>query len=390
MIKKVAIIGSGPAGLMAASVLSEKNIGVTVFEKRKSIGRKLLVAGSSGLNITNDLPLEQFVPHYTGPKNHWEKIIRNFTPKDWVSWIEGMGMPTFLGTSGRYFIEDKKAARFVKLWQETLIKNKVDFIFSKEWSSLKKLENGRLEVFEKEFDAVILALGGGSWEPQEKPLRWLKVVHELGIKTKTFEARNVGYQVNWSDAFLKKAEGKPIKNVVFSSSRGSKKGELMITRYGLEGTPVYFMGCTETVYLDLKPDLSLDQVVAKLSHSKENLSPMRRVQRLLNLCEGAQEVIFHMIPKEKHPKLTLESLAALIKKFPIKLGAPQPIDEAISSSGGVLWDELNDSLMVKKIPGLYCVGEMIDWDAPTGGFLLQGCVSQGKWVAGALATHLNK
>lgn len=380
MNKKIAIVGSGPAALMAAEVLSLKKVKVCIFEKRKSIGRKLLVAGSSGLNITNDLDHNDFISHYTGPRQHWDKILRSYSPKNWIEWIENLGVSTFLGTSGRYFIEDKKAARFLKLWQEKLEGQGVEFHFEKEWDALEVFDDG-LKVFDQKFDAVILALGGGSWEPKENPLRWTAAIKKLNLEFKEFKSSNVGFKVAWPSAFLKEAEGQPIKNMILHSPRGSKKGEIMITSYGIEGTPVYFMGTTGPVKIDLKPDMTLEAVIKKMEMTRENLSPIRRAQKLLNLTPGAQALIFHMTPKDELKKLTIETLAQKIKAFPIKLLEPQPLAEAISSSGGLSWSELDTGLGVKKIPRLFCAGEMIDWDVPTGGFLIQGCVSQGKWAA---------
>lgn len=374
-MKSVAVIGSGPAGLIVADQLSSAGVAVTLFEKRKSLGRKLLVAGSSGLNITYDAPFDECLAQYGEPSALWKKILSGFTPEDWRAFIEGLGVPTFVGTSKRVFVHDMKAARFLHLWKERLLKQGVRFLFETEWTGLEQT---------RDHDVTVLALGGGSWEPDEKPLRWVKVIQDLGIRFNEFKPSNVGYQVAWPAAFLSRTDGKPLKTIVMHTSRGSKKGEIMITKYGIEGTPVYFVGETGRVTIDLKPDTTVDALAERLESAKENLSPMRRVQKLLKLSVVAEELIFHMTPPHVLRSLSPLQMAERIKAFPLELLGPQPLDEAISSRGGVDWNELDDTLQVKSIPGLYCVGEMIDWDVPTGGFLIQGCVSQGAWVAKAI------
>ncbi|MCM0606561.1 MAG: TIGR03862 family flavoprotein [Xanthomonadaceae bacterium] len=374
-MKNIAIIGSGPAGLMVADQLSDAGMKVTVYEKRKSAGRKLLIAGSSGLNITYDAPLEELVAQYGAPHEMWDKMIRAFTARQWRNWIEELGIPTFVGTSRRVFVEDMKAANLLKLWQERLVTQGVEFRFGTEWGGIAET---------KQYDATILALGGGSWEPDEKPLRWVKILKDLGIKFNDFTASNVGYQVAWPAKFLAESEGKPLKTIVLTSSRGSKKGELMVTKYGLEGTPIYFLGEAGEVRIDLKPDSTIEDLVTRLESAKENLSPMRRVQKMLKLSPVADSLIFHMTEPALLKSLTPSEMAERIKSFPLTLTATQPLDEAISSGGGVDWSELDENLRLKKFPKIYCIGEMIDWDVPTGGFLLQGCVSQAAWVAKAI------
>lgn len=386
-MKTVAIVGSGPAALMMANVVASGGRAVTLVEKRKSAGRKLLVAGSSGLNVTHRLPHEEFISHYTGRRALWDRVLRAFSPSDWLRFIDNLGIGTFEGTSGRYFVEDMKASKLLQAWVKKLQGAGVEFRFGLECTGFVS-KDGTIELCFSDgsvrvFDAVGFALGGGSWEPAEVPLRWPAMFREHGIGFEDFRASNVGYQIAWSEAFLREAEGMPLKNIVIGTRKGERKGDAMVTRYGMEGTPVYFVGQTGEVWIDLKPDLDSAAIVRKLRLARENLSPMRRVKKLLGLCPASEALLFHTL--KDHPRLSpllkegerLQELAAVIKALPLRFGDPQPLSEAISSSGGVRFDELDDEFMLLKMPGAFASGEMLDWDVPTGGFLIQGCVSQG-------------
>jgi predicted flavoprotein YhiN len=234
----------------------------------------------------------------------------------------------------------------------------------------------------RSFHACVLALGGGSYASEDEPVLWPELLTSHGISCIPFEASNTGYTVPWKAAFLQEAEGKPLKNICLSNARGSRRGDLVVTEYGLEGTPIYFLGEPGPCLLDLKPDLSLLDVLARLQKGKENLSPIRRVQKFMNLCEASQSLLFHHAPDAARSDLT--AMASVMKQFPLTLAVPRPLRESISSSGGVAWEELDERFMLRRLPNVYCIGEMIDWDAPTGGFLIQGCVSQGY----SLAHHL--
>lgn len=390
----IVIVGTGPAGLMAAHVLQLAGNQVILVEKRKSSGRKLLVAGSSGLNITFDCPLPAFINNYSAPTGRMERVLNHFTPMNWLQFIEGLGIRTFKGTSRRYFIEGMKAATLLRKWVEVIERSGGIFEFQEELEDFEidtETQLIRLSFSsgeQKVAQAVCLSMGGGSWEKDEVPLRWPRIFERKGIGFTPFQSSNCGFQVEWPIRFLQEAEGQPIKNVVLTSSRGARHGELVITQYGVEGTPVYFAGEVGIVNLDLKPDLTEDQIRKKLTASRENLSPIRRVKKNLNLSPAALALIFHMTPQVILGDL--EMLIQRLKKFPLHLKNRQPLSEAISSSGGVHWDELTDGLMLKKFPGVFLAGEMIDWDAPTGGFLIQGCVSMGHWVGHSISTYLKK
>jgi uncharacterized flavoprotein (TIGR03862 family) len=389
--RKVAVVGSGPAGLLAALEMARAGYEVVIFEKKSGPGRKFLIAGSSGLNITYDCPPGEFVDHYVGPRERFERFLQEFSPAQWIAFIESLGISTFKGTSRRYFVEGMKASRLLRAWLEELERLGARLEYGRECVGFERTEAEGVQLRFADgsdflADAVCFALGGGSYEPKETPLRWPTFFRDQGLAFREFSSSNVGYQVDWPAGLIEEAEGKPIKNVVLSSSRGKRSGDLVITRYGLEGTPVYFAGEVGTVHLDLKPDLSEARLRGKLAMSKENLSPMRRVKRFLNMSEGALALIFHATPKEQLQNL--DALIGLLKHYPVVLREKQPLTEAISSSGGLEWSEVDEDLMLRKFPGVFVAGEMLDWDAPTGGFLIQACVSQGHCAGRAMATFL--
>lgn len=389
----LAVIGSGPAGLMCAAAAARNGARVVIFEKKKGPGRKLLIAGSSGLNISYDHPLESFDQFYTGPRERLKEILKAFPPTAWLLFLHDLGIGTFRGTSRRYFVEGLKASKLLRAWLTRLgqagadIRYEhecVDFeCFEREGQACVRLTFANGSTFEA--TGVCFALGGGSYEENEKPLRWPAFFEKKGLRFNEFEPSNVGYVVNWPEALLKEAEGQPLKNVTLTTARGFKQGELVITRYGLEGTPVYYMGTPGAAFVDLLPDMSLDQIRERLAKPlREKLSPVRQIKKQLSLSPAAQALLFHLTSSDD--RATLERLSALLKALPLQLVEPRPLDEAISSRGGLDWDGVDQNLMLKRFPGVYVAGEMLDWDAPTGGFLIQMCVSQG-FVAGQALTR---
>lgn len=384
---------------MAAFELARSGLRVHLFEKKRGPGRKFLIAGSSGLNVTYDAPLDSFVEYYRGPKERFQKFLSAFPPEDWLRFINDRGIKTFKGTSKRYFVEGLKGSTLLRAWLLELGRLGVLAHYDCECTGFELTRTGQVRLrFSKEndfddleFDAVCFALGGGSWEKTENPLRWPKIFEEKSIRIKQFEPSNVGFEVDWPRDFISqyaKYEGKPLKNITLSTSKGKKRGDVVLTRYGLEGTPVYFLGEVGPAALDLKPDLTHEQILKKLEAMKENRSPLRRVKKLLNLEPTALAILEALAPKEAFQNLNV--MARSIKALPLTLRRPRPLVEAISSTGGLDWSEVDDALMLKKFPGVFVAGEMLDWDAPTGGFLIQGCVSQGHFVARGIKARITQ
>lgn len=389
----VAVIGSGPAGLMAADVLSAGGFAVRLFEKKPVPGKKLLIAGATGLNISHAGPVAGYSANYRGPRERFEALFREFPPTDWLAWIEGLGVKTFLGTSGRYFIAGLKAAPLLKSWIKRLKARGVTFHYGCELKDFQVAEGlGWHLTFANgmgcDAAAACFCLGGGSYEPDEKPLRWPGLFEGKGLAFIPFTPANAGFEVDWPEPFLAEAEGKPLKNVNLISAKATKRGELMITSYGVEGTPVYHAGQPGPVAIDLKPDLTAETILTKMTAIKENLSPLRRAKKALHLSDAALALVFHMTAPETLAEAAL--LARHIKNFPLVFKAQRPLDEAISSAGGVSWEEIGPDYGLKKFPGLFVAGEMIDWDAPTGGFLIQACASQGYAAAQGICHFMRR
>ncbi len=375
-----AIYGSGPAGLMAATVLAEAGVPVTLFERRPSYGRKLLIAGSSGLNVSHHCELDTFISHYRGfPDEVWRRFFSVLSPTDWIGFIEKLGLETFVGTSDRYFVKEMKASGLLRAWRAHLEKLGVSFVPGHEWNGFQPNEG---------FDVTGLFLGGGSWE--DVPPAWPGRMRESGVRVLDFYPANVGFEVAWKAEFLKEAEGQPLKNIILKNRAGSKAGELVVTRYGLEGTPIYFLGQVGLAHVDLKPSLSEAEILVRLQDVRENLSPIRRVKKHLSLGDAAMALLFHHT--DEKTRNDLQALVSRIKMFPVELLRPRPLIEAISSTGGVDLNEVSiefgNELALKRFPSVFAGGEMLDWSAPTGGFLIQGAVTQGAVAGQSMLNYL--
>jgi uncharacterized flavoprotein (TIGR03862 family) len=374
--------------MTATGLAGRPDFTVDLFERRPGFGRKLLVAGSSGLNISHELPPREFADHYTGGRpGFWAGLLADFGVKDWLTFIEhSLGLETFLGTSRRYFVREMKASGLLAAWRKHLEAGGVRFHGTSELTDFTS-ENGvyRLHFGEREIlaDRVVFALGGGSWE--DPPPAWPGIFIRKGVSVAPFVAANVGHAVEWSSALLREAEGKPLKKIRLETPRGKKDGELVITSYGLEGTPIYFLGEPGPAWIDLKPDLTEGAILARLESVRENLAPIRRVKQKLELCEGSLALLFHHTSEED--RRDLKVLVSRLKRFPIVLGEPRPLAEAISSTGGIALEEFDANLEFRKFPGAYAGGEMLAWHAPTGGFLIQAAVSMGARIARAIRSY---
>lgn len=380
--RSAAIYGSGPAGLMAATILAEAGVPVTLFERRPSYGRKLLIAGSSGLNVSHHCGLDEFISHYQGfSEELWRRFFTELSPGAWIGFIERLGLETFVGTSSRYFVREMKASGLLRAWRTHLEKLNVKFMPGHEWRGFENRDG---------FAVTGLFLGGGSWE--DVTPTWPGLMREAGIRVREFEPANVGYEVAWKEEFLKEAEGKPLKNIVLMNRSGSKAGELVVTRYGLEGTPIYFLGQPGPAHVDLKPSMSEMDILKRLQDVRENLSPIRRVKKQLSLGDAAMAMLFHHTTEAT--RNDLQALVSRIKAFPIELLRPRPLIEAISSTGGIDLNEVSidagNELALRKFPSVFVGGEMLDWTAPTGGFLIQGAVTQGAVAGRSMLNYLDR
>jgi uncharacterized flavoprotein (TIGR03862 family) len=371
--------------MTAARLAARPGISVDLFERRAGFGRKLLVAGSSGLNISHELSPADFARHYSGGSpGFWKNLLAEFGPKEWIGFInQDLGLETFLGTSSRYFVREMKASGLLAAWRKRLEDGGVRFHGSTELTDFTRegdeiiLRFGECEI---RADRVVFALGGGSWE--ESPPAWPELFRRKGLAVSPFASANVGYSVAWSAPFLAEAEGKPLKKIRFGNRGGEKDGELVVTKYGLEGTPVYFLGEPGPAWIDLKPDLTEAAILSRLEAIRENLAPIRRVKQKLELCDASLAILFHHLPETD--RKDLKTLVSRIKRFPITLLEPRPLTESISSTGGLAMSEVDENLQFRKFPGVYAGGEMLDWHAPTGGFLIQAAVSMGARIGNAI------
>ena len=373
----LSIVGSGPAALLAADHLSAQLPGqsIHVHERRSSAGWKLLVAGASGLNVTYDCPTSELAQHYPTRSEELSAIFRRFGREDWLAQLESLGEPTFRGTSRRFFLERMKAASLVTSWVKRLEARGVQFHFGAELTGLSEHANGWTLSFangsQQDCRMALLALGGGSWE--ESPPRWPEIFTSRGIALTPFTPANAGYSFRAPAGFFAEAEGKPIKGLTLRTRLGSKQGELMITRYGLEGTPIYTLGCPGPATLDLKPDLAEEKLAARLASLKGAMRA--RIEKGAKLSPGAVAIALALAPASAWESAA--SAAHALKNISLELLEPRSLAECISSRGGLSWDELDENLELKRLPGIFCAGEMVDWDAPTGGFLIQASVSMG-------------
>ncbi len=378
----VLVVGGGPAGLRAAELVSAAGLRTVLADHKPSVGRKFLVAGRGGLNLTHSEPMENFLARYSGPAERWQSLLAGFSPSDLRAWAEGLGIETFVGTSGRVFPMTKQAAPLLRRWIERLRRQGVSFrsrhglggfrAKGEEWEVEFTTPHGAAILQTR---AVILALGGASWPQTGSDGAWVRLFTQAGIRVTPLAPANCGYEVAWPKNFLAQVEGLPLKNVVIKASGQSVAGELLITKYGIEGGAIYQLGralrtmAQPKIEIDLKPSFTVEHLRAKVRHAKGSQLPDQAVRawRLSRVSAALLQL--------RAPFASDGELAALAKAYPLALRGPRPIEEAISTAGGVSWEELDDDLMLKRRPGIFCAGEMIDWDAPTGGYLIQGCFS---------------
>ncbi len=378
---RVAVIGGGPAGLMAAEVIAAAGISVSIFERMPSPGRKLLMAGRGGLNITHSEPLERFLLRY-GAASRWMKpLLEAFPPAALVGWCEGLGQPTFTGTSGRIFPRAMKASPLLRAWIARLEASGVRLVPRAEWIGWHA--DGRLVFRDGSShvaDAVVLALGGASWPRLGANGGWTGLLPDIRIAP--LRPANCGFTVDWSEPFRRRHAGAPLKGIAAMFGDETVRSEAVITEAGIEGGAIYALAAgireaiaqhgTALLHVDLRPDLAPAEVARRLGEARRGASLANFLRKRL----GLTPVAIGLVQEALHAG-NPASLAELVKALPLRLTAPFPLDRAISTAGGIALEELDGRMMLRRRPGLFAAGEMLDWEAPTGGYLLQACLATG-------------
>lgn len=394
--RTVAVIGGGPAGLMAAEVLSAAGLAVTVYERMPTVGRKFLMAGRGGLNLTHSEDLDAFLRRYGEAGDHITPLLEAFPPRALIDWAEGLGQATFVGTSGRVFPKALKASPLLRAWLARLQAQGVEIRTRREW--LGWTVDGALAFRGPDGeetarpDAVVLALGGASWPKLGSDGGWAPRLAARGVPLTPFESANCGVTVGWSNVFRERFAGEPLKGVALGFGRRTMRGEALVTAYGLEGGAVYALSAdlrhalaaegSATLRIDLRPDMGIEQLTAKLGRPGAGQSLSNILRKAVNLPPVAINLLREAHGRElpRDPA----TLAAMIKAVPIAITGLQPLARAISTAGGVAWSGVDDGLGLRAIPGVHVAGEMLDWEAPTGGYLLQACFASGVVAARAV------
>lgn len=398
----VAVIGAGPAGLMAAEVLSAGGARVTVYDRMPSAGRKFLMAGRGGLNLTHSEPLDGFLARYREATPRLRAAIEAFPPDALRAWSEGLGQPTFTGSSGRVFPQTMKASPLLRAWLRRLDQSGVRFALRHHW--LGWTAGGELEFETPERpitakpDATIVALGGASWPKLGADGDWIASFKAKDIGITPLNAANSGFCVAWSDLFRDRFEGQPLKGIALSFGGETVRGEVMITREGLEGGAIYALsapirkeiitGGEAVVQLALRPDLTPQDIIGRFGKPRQKQSMSTYLRKAAGLSPVAIGLMQEVAIAAGLNLLTMDSgtLAAFINAIPIRFMGIAPLERAISTAGGISFDEVDANFMLRKMPGVFVAGEMLDWEAPTGGYLLQACFATGAAAAkGAMA-----
>ena len=389
----VAVVGAGPAGLMAAEVLAQGGVHVTVFDAMPSAGRKFLMAGRGGLNLTHSEPLPQFLTRYREAMPHLKAAIEAFPPQALRDWNEALGQPTFVGSSGRIFPKAFKASPLLRAWLRRLDTMGVQFALRHRWIGWD--ENGRL-LFQTpegprvvDAGATVLALGGASWPRLGSDGSWVAMLAAKGVKISPLRPANSGFTVAWSDIFRNRFEGQPLKGIALTFGPHTLRGEAVITRTGIEGGAIYALSADlrdaiinsgqATLSVALRSDLEINDLIERLSRpkGKQSLSNfLRKAAHLSPLGIGLLQEAAKASGASLW-SLSPADLARLINAVPIELIGVAPIARAISTAGGISFDELDADFMLRRLPGTFAAGEMLDWEAPTGGYLLQASFATG-------------
>ncbi|MGA1802377.1 TIGR03862 family flavoprotein [Rhizobium sp. HT1-10] len=399
--KQIAIIGGGPAGLAAAEVLSQAGHAITVYDSMPTVARKFLLAGKSGLNITHAEDYRQFADRYGTSNAQLRPALDGFGPADVRAWAAGLGVETFVGSSGRVFPRAMKASPLLRAWLKRLQAAGVTVLTRHRWIGFD--DGGHLfETPEGErriaCDATLLAFGGASWPRLGSDGHWTAALSGKGIGIAPFRPANCGFDVAWSEIFSERYAGAPLKSVTATSDAGTVPGEFVISRHGIEGSLVYAHAAAlrdrlettgkASLLVDLAPGRSANRLAKDLARQDAKASLSTRLRKAAGL-EGVKTALL----RELVPAGDLgnaDSLSHWIKALPIPLLRPRPIAEAISSAGGITWDSVDETYMLKAMPGTFVAGEMLDWEAPTGGYLLTACFASGRAAAEGLSAWLKR
>jgi uncharacterized flavoprotein (TIGR03862 family) len=392
-MKTALVIGTGPAGLMAAEALADQGVSVTMAEAKPSVGRKFLMAGKSGLNLTKDEPFEVFLSAYGAAAQRLTPALTAFTNTDVCDWARDLGHEVFTGSSGRVFPKTMKTSPLLRAWLARLRDKGVTLKTRWRWLGWE----GAQPVFETpegktsaNVSVTILALGGASWSRLGSDGAWADILGKEGVPVTPFKAANMGLRITWS-VHMSRHFGKPVKACALVVNAKAYRGEFVITKNGVEGGGIYTISQPvrdgAALSLDVTPDISLAKVQQRLTNPRGKTSLSNHLRKSLNLDPvriALLQEFAHPLPAEPEPQ------AALIKNLPVRHAGPAPIDEAISTAGGVPFEELDDNLMLRKLPGVFVAGEMLDWEAPTGGYLITACLATGRQAGLAAARYLSE
>lgn len=402
----VAVIGAGPAGLMAAEVLAAGGARVTVYECMPSVGRKFLLAGRGGLNLTHSEPLDQFLQRYREAMPHLRFAIEAFPPDALRAWSEALGQPTFVGSSGRIFPQAMKASPLLRAWLRRLDQSGVQLALRHRWTGWSA--NGELQFEAPEGltslkpDAAVIALGGASWPKLGADGGWIDSFKAKGVEIAPLRAANSGFRVGWSDLFRNRFEGQPLKGVALSFGGETMRGEATITREGIEGGAIYALSAPirdavlahgeAVLHIALRSDLAKSDLTTRVSAPRQKQS----MSTYLRKAAGLSPVAIGLLQEAtiaaglNLSAMDSETLAALINAVPVKLTGVASIERAISTAGGITFNEIDEHYMLHKLPGVFVAGEMLDWEAPTGGYLLQACFATGAAAGRGALNYLKR
>ncbi|MCA6129517.1 TIGR03862 family flavoprotein [Thalassolituus oleivorans] len=410
--QRIAVIGAGPAGLMAAEHIANAGLAVDVFDAMPSVARKFLLAGIGGMNITHAEDYDTLVTRYGGAQSQLKPILDDLPPLELRAWIHALGVDTFVGTSQRVFPTDMKAAPLLRAWLHRLRSSGVTFHPRHRWTGWNNNTPQDGWVFATpdgevthQFDAVVLALGGASWAKLGSDGRWCEPLAQMQVDIAPLKPTNCGFEIPWSDFIRERFAGTPLKNIAVSitDKNGNteyKKGEFVLSEYGIEGSLIYAISAplrdlidtngekTAEFFLDWLPNMTVEQIIKKLDQPRKGMSFSNVLRKKLNLPALTNALLKECCPTLNNNNST--DVANAIKAMPMRPQQTRPIDEAISSAGGVCFDSTNSNLMLEQLPGVFVAGEMLDWEAPTGGYLLTACFATGKRAGLGVVQWLQK